>query len=92
MDQQVLLKLTETMDDVKERVIRIEEGLKDVHALKSDVSNLKVAYSSVDSSTKSSHKRLDELEKKVGQVLFWVSTTVIGALIVGLIGLAVFKK
>lgn len=92
MNDQILTKLTDTMDDVKERVIRIEEGLKDVHQVKADVNSLKVSQSKTEESSKSAHKRLDELEKKVGQVLFWGSTTVIGALVVGLIGYAVFKK
>lgn len=64
MEQQILNKLTDTMDDIKERVIRIEEGLKDVHALKTDVNDLKVNVSTVGESNKSAHKRIDGLEKK----------------------------
>jgi cytolysin (calcineurin-like family phosphatase) len=64
MEQQILTKLTDTMDDIKERVIRIEEGLKDVHALKTDVNDLKVSVAKVGESDKSSHKRIDALEKQ----------------------------
>ena len=81
----LLERLFHNFDDFKERLIRIEEGVKDVSQLKVDVGEMKVQQSKIDESTKSSHKRLDDLERKVGQVLFWAATTVIGGLILGLI-------
>ena len=92
VNDQMLLKLSENMDVVKEKVIRIEESIKAVGALREEVSDLKeeigglkVAHSKMDESNKSAHIRLNELEKKVGNVLFWSSTTIIGGFVVGLI-------
>jgi len=92
LNDQLLSKLMDTLDEVRERVIRIDENQKDFKDIKVDVGNLKVSHAQVDASVKSAHKRIDDVEATVKKVLFWVSTTVIGTLIAGLVGYLVFSK
>lgn len=80
MDQnfiKVLDKLTQSFDDFKERLIRIEENVKDVKHVKGDVEELKVKNASLESKANSAHKRLDKLENNQT----WLWRTVIAAVI-----------
>lgn len=83
MENQVLAKLVDNLDDVKERLIRIEENVKRITDIQNDVDNLKIASTQHESSGKSAHKRLDSLENNQT----WLWRTVIGAIIVGAISL-----
>lgn len=83
---QLLDKLSNALDDVKERLIRIEENVKDVKNIKTDVEELKVKYASMDAKASSAHKRLDNVENNQT----WLWRTVIGGLIAGAIGLLFF--
>lgn len=64
MNDQVLAKLIDSFDDFKERLIRIEESVKKVADIQKDVDDLKIKLAEVISSSKSAHKRLDDVAKK----------------------------
>lgn len=59
-----LEKLADSFDDFKERLIRIEENVKGVPEIKADVEFLKIQNAQTRESTRSSHKRIDDIEKK----------------------------
>lgn len=82
----VLDKLTQSFDDFKERLIRIEENVKDVKNVKGDVEELKIKNASLESKANSAHKRLDSMENNQT----WLWRTVIGSIIIGGIGLLFF--
>lgn len=86
MFEKALDKLVESFDDFKERLIRIEENVKDVKNVKRDVEELKVKNASLESKANSAHKRLDTLENNQT----WLWRTVAGGIIVGGIGLLFF--
>lgn len=87
----VLDKLTDSFDDFKERLIRIEENVKDVKSVKVDVEDLKVKNASLTSKADSAHKRIDGLSSeritKLENNQQWLWRTVIAGLILGGIGL-----
>lgn len=84
--EKILDKLVESFDDFKERLIRIEENVRDVKNVKSDVEELKIKNASLESKANSAHKRLDTLENNQT----WLWRTVVGAIILGGIGLLFF--
>jgi tetrahydromethanopterin S-methyltransferase subunit G len=59
----VLDKLTDSFDDFKERLIRIEESVKTVNEVKQDVGLMALKLQAVEESVKSAHKRLDTQER-----------------------------
>lgn len=66
----------------------IIEMKEDVASIKTTLSNMKDANSTANEalqSSKSAHHRLDKIDK----IVFWSATTVIGAVILGLIALLV---
>ena len=84
MNEQILAKLVDNFDDFKERLIRIEEGLKAVNAVGEEVEVLKINYAELNSSVKSSHKRIDSLEEREKDRLAdikWLKRTVIAGMI-----------
>jgi predicted nuclease with TOPRIM domain len=64
LNDNFLEKLADSFDDFKERLIRIEENVKGVPEIKADVEGLKIQGAQTRESTKQSHKRIDDLEKK----------------------------
>jgi hypothetical protein len=114
----VLDKLTDSFDDFKERLIRIEESVKTVNEVKQDVGLMAIKLQQVEESTKSAHKRLDTIERDVAKeldeikketvskvehaamekrvqglerIVFWVSTLIIGAVILTVLSLIFVK-
>lgn len=90
----ILDKLSVSFDDFKERLIRIEENVKDVKSIKGDVEDLKIKYAALESKSSSAHKRIDDLGNdrilKIENTLTWLSRTVTGGFILGAIGLIFF--
>ena len=58
-------RLIETLDDLRERMVRIEEGIKPITDIKKDVDLLKISVSEVVASSSSAHKRIDRMEKEL---------------------------
>jgi tetrahydromethanopterin S-methyltransferase subunit G len=114
----VLDKLTDSFDDFKERLIRIEESVKTVNEVKQDVGLMALKVQGIEESAKSAHKRLDTLERDVAKrlddmeketvtkvehsamekrvqslerIVFWVSTLIIGSVILTVLGLVYAK-
>jgi predicted nucleic acid-binding Zn-ribbon protein len=98
-------RLIASFDDFRERLTRIEEGIKPINDIKRDVDSLKITVSEVMASTKSSHKRIDDVEdefsayatkiehdshnkriEKLEKLVYWVGTTIIGAVILAALG------
>lgn len=90
----VLDKLVESFDDFKERLIRIEENVRDVKNVKVDVEDLKIKNASLEGKANSAHKRIDSLEseriKSLEDNQTWLWRTVLTSLIVGGVGLLFF--
>jgi DNA-binding ferritin-like protein len=100
-NRQLLTKLTESFDDFKERLIRIEENVKSVKDVKEDVDILKLKVASVESKASSAHKRLDTIDKDVDEIptikentkridklekVVWFSTTTLILTMIAIIG------
>lgn len=62
-ENKFLEKLADSFDDFKERLIRIEENIKGFSSVKDDLDETKIKLAQTIESTKSSHKRIDALEK-----------------------------
>lgn len=95
MDNEVLKKLADNFDDLKERLIRIEEGLKFVRAMEEDVDEAKRAADAAQRtadeallSTRSAHKRIDSTENNQT----WLWRTIVGAVILGVITFVFFQN
>lgn len=88
-----LERLAESFDDMKERLIRIEENVKTVQKVQEEVSllgtkvtnietSLTTKVANVESSTKSAHKRLDKMEaadkQKADDIRFLKRTAIAG--------------
>jgi DNA repair exonuclease SbcCD ATPase subunit len=66
VDENALLsKLADSFDDLKERLIRIEENVKQINVMKDDVDLLKVKIAEEEARSRSAHKRIDTLEATV---------------------------
>jgi FtsZ-binding cell division protein ZapB len=103
----VLDKLTESFDDFKERLIRIEENVRDVKNVKVDVEELKIQQASLKSKADSAHKRIDTLADssvakgehedhdkrltKLEKIVYWIGTTIIGAVLLAVLGVVLIK-
>ena len=77
----------EILSEIRERVVRVEtkiDTMTDVQKTANEAE--KVANKAMDSS-KSAHKRIDKIDK----VIFWIATTVIGAVILAILTL-IFKE
>jgi t-SNARE complex subunit (syntaxin) len=103
----VLDKLVDSFDDFKERLIRIEENVKDVKNVKSDVEDLKIKQAALKSKTDSAHKRIDTIDEemttqtehtnhdkriaKLEKIVYWVGTTIIGAVLLAVLAVVIIK-
>ena len=81
MDQQKMLT------DILERTVRMETKIDQLAKIETKADDAKTIAKEALESTKSAHKRLDKVDK----IIWWVATTVIGAVIVALLAL-VFQK
>lgn len=61
--RQLLTNFNDSFNDFKERLIRIEENVKNVGHLREDVDTLKQEHRDILASTKSAHKRLDTIDR-----------------------------
>lgn len=84
----ILDKLTDSFDDFKERLIRIEENVKTVNEVKREVDLMALKVQAVEESTKSAHKRMDKVDK----IVFWVGTLIIGAVILAVLSVVLINK
>jgi hypothetical protein len=62
MDERLLTKLADSFDDMKERLIRIEENVKGFSSVKEELEVTKIELAQVKENGRSSHKRIDSLE------------------------------
>ncbi|WP_440894982.1 hemolysin XhlA family protein [Amphibacillus sp. Q70] len=66
----------EILADIRERVVRVETKINTMHDTD------KIANAALTSS-KSAHKRIDKIDKTI----FWLATTLIGAVITGIVAI-----
>jgi phage shock protein A len=77
--QQLSENLVQVRLDIRELMTEVR-SLKD---LQNEVTAHNTAITALDQSTKSAHHRLDRIDK----IIFWVGTTIIGGVIIGLMAL-----
>ena len=75
------------LTDILERIVRVETKLDVMSDIKNISSTAKELAEQALSSTKSAHYRIDKIDK----IVFWVTTTIIGAVILGLLALLFTK-
>lgn len=111
LENQMMERLINNFDEFRERLTRIEEGIKPIGDIKKDVDTLKISVSEISASTKSAHKRLDALDKdidelptqsdhdshekrigKLEKIVYWVGTTIIGSVILAMLGVVLLNK
>jgi hypothetical protein len=66
-ENQMIERLINSFDDFKERLIRIEENVKNFNSVIVEVDLLKIKVAQVEESAKSAHKRADTAEKAADQ-------------------------
>ncbi|WP_346234484.1 hemolysin XhlA family protein [Lysinibacillus telephonicus] len=71
--------------NIYERLGAIEAKIDDVRDIRLTAENAEDIATKALESTKSAHHRLDKIDK----IIWWVSTTVIGAVILALLGLII---
>ncbi|MCG7409029.1 hemolysin XhlA family protein [Paenibacillus sp. ACRRX] len=75
---------TRMLSEIRERVVRVETKLDSMTDVREVADDAKEAAHKALESTRSAHHRLDRIDKTI----FWLATTVVGAVIMGLIKLA----
>lgn len=73
----------ELVRDVYERLGRIEAKVDDVKGIRMTAENAEDIATKAYESSKSAHHRIDKIDK----IIYWASTTIIGAIILALLGL-----
>lgn len=71
--------------EIRVTMARLEEKIDNISDAKTTADQAKSVANEALASTKSAHRRLDKLDK----VVFWAGTTVIGAVMLGLIALLI---
>lgn len=82
MDQNKMLA------EIRERIVRVETKLDMMTDVRQTAEEAKEQATEALSSTRSAHKRLDRIDK----LIFWLGTTVIGAVVLALINLILGGK
>ncbi|MCG7410564.1 hemolysin XhlA family protein [Paenibacillus sp. ACRRX] len=75
---------TQMLTDIRERIVRVETKLDSMTDVRDVADEAKEIANKALESTRSAHHRLDKIDKTI----FWLGTTVIGAVIMGVIKLA----
>jgi chromosome segregation ATPase len=81
LNENVLTQLVEKFDDLKERLVRIEENVKSIGKVETELDILKLKVAETEASTKSAHKRQDEMQAKLNekdQDIKWLKRQFIG--------------
>jgi hypothetical protein len=76
-------KVSDMLSDIRERVVRVETKIDSMTDVQHTAEVAKETASEALASTRSAHKRIDKIDK----VNFWLGTTIIGAVITGVITL-----
>lgn len=84
LNEKMVERFFEGFDDMKERLIRIEENVKTIQEVQKEMTLLGSKVSENASSVKSAHKRLDKMEaedkQKVDDIRFLKRTAIGGAI------------
>lgn len=73
----------EILSDIRERVVRVETKLDNMKDVQDEVKEVNKTANRAMESSKSAHKRLNKIDKAI----FWLVTTIIGAVIVNVISI-----
>lgn len=71
--------------EIRVTMARLEEKIDNISDAKTTADEAKQIANSALASTKSAHRRLDKMDK----IIFWSATTIIGAVVLGLIALLI---
>jgi methyl-accepting chemotaxis protein len=75
------LEMSRMLSDIRERIARVEAKIDSMTDVRSTAEDAKEIAQEALQSTKSAHRRIDKIDKTI----FWLGTTVIGAVITGII-------
>jgi hypothetical protein len=75
------LEMSRMLSDIRERIARVEAKIDSMTDVRSTAEDAKEIAQEALQSTKSAHHRIDKIDK----IIFWLGTTVIGAVITGII-------
>lgn len=77
----------QVLTDILERIVRVETKIDVMSDIRNTASLAKDTADQAMSSVKSAHYRIDKIDK----VIFWIGTTIIGAVILGLLAMLFTK-
>ena len=75
----------EILTEIRERMVRVETKIDTMTDIQETANQAKEIAVEALSSTKSAHKRIDKIDK----VIFWLATTVIGAVVTAVLTLVI---
>jgi hypothetical protein len=75
------LEMSRMLSDIRERVVRVETKIDSMTDFRATAEAAEKIANEALQSTKSAHHRIDKIDK----IIFWLGTTVIGAVILGII-------
>lgn len=73
------------LTEIKERMVRVETKLDAITDIQSTANVAKEVANKALESTSSAHRRIDKIDK----IIFWTTTTIVGTVLVALIGLLI---
>ena len=73
----------EILSEIRERVVRVQTKIDTMSEVQKEASDAKETANEALSSSKSAHKRINKIDKAI----FWLVTTIIGAVIVNIISI-----
>lgn len=74
---------TKVLTDILERIVRVETKIDVMSDIRNTASLAKDTADQALSSVKSAHHRIDKIDK----IIFWLGSTIIGAVILGLLAM-----
>lgn len=75
--------INKKLTDILERTVRVETKLDNLTHIQNTADDAKIVAYEASASSRSAHKRLD----KIDNLIFWLGTTVIGAVILAVLAL-----
>ncbi len=75
------------LTDILERIVRVETKIDVMADIKTTAVQAKATADEALASTKSAHYRIDKIDK----IIFWVGTTIVGSVILGMLAMLFTK-
>lgn len=78
----------EKLSEILERTVRVETKVDNLTEEQQSIEEIRTIASDAQSRARSAHKRLDKIDK----IVYWLATTVIGAVIFAVLALVFIEK